>query len=220
MASVERILNYTFNDQGLLKQALQHRSFGGGHYERLEFLGDRVLNLCVAEMVFHRYTKDAEGKLSQRVAALVREETLADVCTELGLAEFIVMAESEEQTGGREKPSILADIVESLLGAMYVDAGTLEPARQFIRTHWEKRIDTVMLLDAKSHLQEHLQAQKLDLPSYQTVESLGEDHNKTFIVQVTSSLGAAQGEGHSKQAAGQAAAESLLKKLGEREENA
>ncbi|MDD9912167.1 MAG: ribonuclease III [Alphaproteobacteria bacterium] len=208
-----KIADYMFENEALFKQALTHKSAEVyPHYERLEFLGDRILNLCVAELLYGAYPKDQEGVLSKRHAALVRTETLAKVAVELGLDKHIVMSTGEEGTGGRSKPSILADVVEATIAAIYLDGG-YQAASQFIQNYWEKRITEGELRDPKSHLQEYLQAEKEPLPTYAVLAEEGQDHSIMFTIEVNTTLGKATGTGPSKQAASQTAAKELLKKL-------
>lgn len=208
-----QIASYTFTKEPLLAEALTHRSVSGAvSYERLEFLGDRVLNLCVADLLYKKYPDEAEGQLAKRHAALVREETLADIAKEWKIAPYIRFGPGEAHAGGKEKASILADVVEALLAVIYLESG-LPAAQSMVEQFWSPRLERVVLTDAKSRLQELLQGQGLELPVYEVVESHGKDHDKTFVIRVCCVLGEANGQGSSKQAASQAAAAMLLAAL-------
>lgn len=212
MHPVEQILDHTFSDKQLLTQALTHSSTENAHYERLEFLGDRVLNLCIAARLYKNYPTADEGKLAKHHAALVRTETLATMAKELGVSHHIILGQGEEQSGGRTKPNILADVMEALIGALYIDAG-YETAAHFINTHWQQIEKNTPLLDAKSALQEHIQQHNQTLPIYTVIATEGEVHDPTYTIEVKTPLGRAEGKGSSKQAAGQAAATALLNQL-------
>lgn len=208
-------LGTTFTSNVLLTQALTHSSTqADAHYERLEFLGDRVLNLVMAELVYQEFPDDAEGQLAKRHAALVREDTLIKVAEKIELAQHIQLGAGEQ---GEVTPSVLADVMEAVLAVIYLEQG-LEVAKPIIRTLWAPHLHTVPLLDAKSELQEHLQGQGLPLPSYDVIGTQGQDHNRIFTIKVTSDAGCAVGQGASKQAASQTAAEGLLIKMGVRQE--
>lgn len=213
MHPVEHILNHTFANKQLLTQALTHSSTENAHYERLEFLGDRVLNLSIAALLYTNYPQADEGQLAKHHAALVRTETLASMAEELGIAEHIILGQGEEQSGGRTKPNILADVMEALIGALFLDNG-YEAAAAFITAHWQPIEKNTPLLDAKSALQEYIQQHNHTLPTYTVLATEGEVHDPTYTIEVKTPLGRAKGAGSSKQAAGQAAAEALLNKLG------
>lgn len=204
-------LDYTFQNPELLKLALTHRSAHKMHNERLEFLGDRVLNLCVAAMLYQNKPQAEEGELARYHAALVREETLAIVAEQWALADDLQLGRFEAAGGGASNQSILADAVEAVLAAVYLDGG-LSPAQQIVQTYWQPLVDTVRTLDAKTDLQERLQAAREALPHYEVIGSTGKDHDKMFTVKVSCAWGCATGQGSSKQAASQAAAQSMLEK--------
>ena len=217
--AAQALLGYQFADQDLLLRALMHRSAAGGaeaqSYERLEFLGDRVLGLVVAEMLYERFPRDPEGFLARRHAALVRKEALARVARRVDLGRHIVMSRGEEDAGGRESDAILSDACESLLGATYLDGG-LGPAAAFIKAHWPKMMEEASAppKDAKTGLQEWAQQRGLPLPVYETVATEGPDHNPVFTIQVSvKGYPASTATGTSKRAAAQAAATSLLETL-------
>ncbi len=198
-------LGYSFKNGKLLEQALTHASAGTPTYERLEFLGDRVLNLLVARMLHEAYPDAPEGELSKRHAALVRQDTLVDVAGSLGVAAVMHVGKGENAA----KPSILADAVEAVLGAMYLDGG-LEPAEALVRTHWQGRLSASGASDPKSELQELLQAGGLALPVYSVVGQEGADHARIFTIEVSCAFGTATAQGPSKQEASIAAARNLL----------
>lgn len=221
-----RRLGYAFHDRRLLDEALTHRSaldrrggrsgFAHGN-ERLEFLGDRVLALVVAEMLQERFPKESEGALAKRHAALVRAEVLAEVAAELALGTALNISDSERASGGAAKPTILADACEALLGAIYKDGG-LAPAAAFIRHHWTARLEAerVPPADAKTSLQEWAQSRGLPLPVYRELERRGPAHAPLFAVEVSvKDRQPASGEGRTKREAERAAAERLLAELGE-----
>lgn len=179
-------LEYEFKDQQLLTLALTHRSKGSKNYERLEFLGDSILGFVVAEFLFMKFPQLAEGKLSRMRSSLVRKETLAIVARELDLSEFLILGEGELKSGGFNRDSILADTVESIIGALYLDAG-FDMASRFIYARFEAQFKGVSedttFKDAKSRLQEAMQKNGLPLPHYDIVETLGEQHNQRFTVE-------------------------------------
>ncbi|WGF86525.1 ribonuclease III [Marinivivus vitaminiproducens] len=212
-------VGYRFRDPGLLSEALTHASAarrataaGKRSNERLEFLGDRVLGLVVADMLIHRFAEEPEGSLSRRHTALVRRETLAEIAGELGLGDWLSVARSEEDTGGRSNPAILADACEALIAAIYLDGG-MEPADRFIRRLWQPRL-TLMIdppRDPKTALQEWAQGRGLELPAYTVRGVTGPPHAPTFEVEVgLPGYVAVTASGSSKRAAEQAAAETLL----------
>lgn len=207
---------HVFNDPRLLEQALTHASTGGADNERLEFLGDRVLGVVIAEMLIRRFPQAREGDLALKLNALVRAETCARVAVQCGLDAAIIMAPSEARTGGRRKPAILGDACEALIAALYLDGG-FAAAERFVHTHWEPLLDEVQgdLRDPKNALQEWAQAQKLGAPTYRLHRRDGPDHAPRFTVQVSiGNLPPAEGEGTSLRAAEQDAARNLFQKVG------
>ena len=213
-------LGYRFSRPELLQQALTHPSLqpgsaGRGPYERLEFLGDRVLGLVVAEMLFHQFPSENEGALARRHAALVRRESLGRVAGDLALGQALSLSRSEEETGGRGNIGTLADACEAVLGALYADGG-LAPAAQLIRRLWTPLMAemTAPPKDAKTALQEWAQARALGLPVYRTLSVEGPPHNPDFLIGVAIEGAAeASGRGPSKRVAEQAAAANLLEQL-------
>jgi len=183
-----RKLDYEFSDKSLLSLALTHRSRGSNNYERLEFLGDSILGFVVADWLYSHYPNLAEGKLSRMRSSLVRKETLAIVARELGLSEFLILGEGELKSGGFNRDSILSDTIESIIGALYLDAG-FDTASDFIHCHFKDQFDSISekstFKDAKSKLQEAMQKQGYGLPNYEIVETLGEQHEQYFTVECT-----------------------------------
>ena len=179
-------MRQTFHSPELYDLAMTHRGVHGEHNnQRLEFLGDRVLGLVVAEMLYDRFPEAREGDLAKRLAALVCKEALAGVAQRIGLGETIILSESELGTGGRGNISNLEDACEALIGALYLDSG-LEAARQFILEHWTPLLAGVHTppKDAKTALQEWAQAQGLPLPEYREVERQGPAHAPAFTIEV------------------------------------
>jgi len=216
--SLRERLGYAFRNPDLLRGALTHRSFGASNNERLEFVGDAVLNCVVAASLYQRFPALAEGDLSRARAALVNQDMLARVARGAGLGNEIRLGEGEHKTGGAARPSILADAVEALLGAVYLDGG-FEAARGVVQHVLGDRLESVgnkpVDKDPKTALQEHLQARGLALPRYAVQKTEGEAHDQTFIVECrVDDLGAAAtGKGTSRRAAEQAAAEAVLAQL-------
>ncbi|HSW04878.1 ribonuclease III [Aquabacterium sp.] len=211
-------LGRRFNDARLLQRAMTHRSFGADHNERLEFLGDAVLNLAVSSLLFERFAGSDEGDLTRVRAHLVREDSLHRAALALGLPEVLRLSDGEARGGGAQRPSILADAVEALIGATYLDGG-FEPAAELVRQLFGELITSTEAdswsKDAKTELQEWLQARKLPVPTYRIVATRGQAHAQTFDVECAApALGVAeQGEGRSRRAAEQEAARRLLAKL-------
>jgi len=223
LAELEEILGYVFQDRLLLEEALTHRSLlneimGGGRRdnERLEFLGDAVLGLIVAEWVMQAYPDELEGELTRLRSALVKEKKLAEVARGLKLGEFLYLGKGEEQMEGRRKRSILADAFEAIVGALYLDGG-LEAVRDFVRRTFGTLLEEVktnqrLLTDAKTRLQELMLALFRRSPVYEVAEERGPDHAKTFVVHLRmNDLTLACGKGRSKKEAEQDAAEQFLK---------
>ncbi len=225
-ADLQRRIGYHFNDITLLQEALTHRSYvnipGQGHlpsYERLEFLGDSVLGICVAEYVFHHYEQYAEGDLTKLKASVVNIHSLTELSRSLELGKYIRLSPEERRAGGDDRPSILSDVFESLTGAIFLD-GDLGQARGWISRvllnnfeRWRRRIEYV---NFKGNLLEYLQARALGMPRYEVLSETGPDHDKMFTVQVyclNRSMGI--GKGSSKKEAEQAAAEIALRRIQE-----
>ncbi len=221
MKSLMSRLGYTFHDETLLKTALTHPSCSGErhipNYQRLEFLGDAVLQLAISRFLFDHYA-DQEGKLSRARARLVCEESLFEASRQYHLGDYLLLSLGEERMGGRERPSILADVMEALFAAVYLDGGYEQAEALILRTldkplH-NHPVNRQLDYDYKSLLQIHTQKENGTTPSYELVARTGEDHCPTFIVRVM--LGErelARGEGHSKQAAQQQAAQAAYNQL-------
>lgn len=198
-------------DQKLLDKALQLSSGGKRPtYERLEFLGDRVIGLVVAEMLYRKFPKEEEGAMAKRFVALTREETLADIARIIGLPDLIKTSENAL----RQNNSVLSDVCEAVMAALYLDKG-LNAVQDFMTPLWKPIIDTEIQIpqDAKSELQEFCQKKFKGLPSYSLIERKGPDHSPLFTVQVQIQTRKALGVGSSKKLAEQNAAEILLKSL-------
>jgi ribonuclease-3 len=216
-AGLEAKLGHRFRNRRLIARALTHRSAGaaaGGSYERLEFLGDRVLGLVIADMLLTRFPEEPEGHLSRRLNAMVRGETLADVARGLDLGAEIRFGMSEAETDA-DNPSILADVCEALIAALFRDGG-LPAARAFIEAEWARRLeaDPTPPRDAKSALQEWTMARGLGFPDYEETGREGPDHAPVFTIRVSvPGHGAADASGRSKRVAEQAAAGDLLSRL-------
>lgn len=222
IAAFENRIGYRFGDGELLERALTHSSAGdrksarNTDNERLEFLGDRVLGLVIADMLVERFPKSSEGELAPRLNALVRKETCADVAREIALGDIMVMSAGEAQAGGRQKEAILGDACEALIAAIYRDGG-LEPARAFIAAHWSQRFDGVRVppRDPKTVLQEWMQGRKLPPPQYRVADKTGPDHEPEFTVIVElKGYAPESGKAGSKRAAEQLAAEAVLRREG------
>ena len=208
---LQQALGYTFIRSDLLEQALTHRSYSAVNNERLEFLGDSVLNCSVARALYDAFPDLPEGSLSRLRANLVRQETLADIAVILKLGEVLRLGEGELKSGGFRRPSILADALESLFGAIFLDAGFNE-AQRVVRGLLDPlvaKIDpTASGKDAKTQLQEILQSRRLPLPEYRLIDTQGEAHDQSFIVEcvLTRPSLSTRGEGKSRRAAEQEAA--------------
>ena len=215
-------LGHDFAHHDLLIQALTHPSVVQGRaprrstpYERLEFLGDRVLGLVVADMLFQRFPAEPEGALARRHAALVRRETLAAVAERIGLPPCLTLAKGEEEAGGRANPGLLADACEAVIGALYADAG-FDVSAAFVRRAWTSLMDAALAppKDAKTALQEWAQGRGKPLPVYAVVGQDGPPHDPTFVVSVgVEGVEPVQGTGASKRVAEPAAAQALLEKV-------
>ena len=218
MDALQSRLGYQFKDSGLLQRAVTHRSFGADHNERLEFLGDAVLSLAVSSLLYERYAGSDEGDLTRIRAHLVREESLHKLALGLDLPQVLRMSEGEARGGGAQRASILADATEAIIGAAFVDGG-YPAAREIVRRLLGELINTsgsdTWGKDAKTALQEWLQARRLAVPSYRIIETRGQAHNQTFEVEcAVPALGLAKrGEGRSRRAAEQDAAKRMLAEL-------
>ncbi len=215
LQALERAIGYRFSDAQLLQQALTHRSAGTPNNERLEFLGDALLNWVIADALFMRQPGASEGELTRLRASLVREPTLAGIARSLGLGDYLRLGPGELRSGGFRRQSILADGLEALLAAIYLDGG-LQAAQPAIlglyREALEHLPDPESLKDAKTRLQELLQGRGLPLPAYEVIEISGQAHQQQFHVRcsVPGALKQAEGQGTSRRQAEQAAAARLL----------
>lgn len=217
--ALQERLGYRFRSARLLSEALTHASAtpGGGRlsYERLEFLGDRVVGLAVARLLLEAFPDEPEGALAKRFAVLVRRESMAEVATDLGLADHIVMAPSEETSGGRRNQATLADVCEAVIGALFLDGG-YGPAEALVERLWQERIaeDRRPPRDPKTALQEWAQARGLALPVYREIRREGPPHAPDFTIEVqVAGTAPESGQGRSKRQAERQAAERLLRRL-------
>lgn len=215
LREVEEALGHRFRDRRLLEEALTHASAAGPGRpcnERLEFLGDRVLGLVVARMLVEAFPEDPEGALGKRLSHLVDRRTLARIARTLPVARALRLSRGEEASGGRRNPGILADGLEALIGALYLDGG-LEAAERFVRRHWRTLVEELVEppRDAKTALQEWAQGHGLPRPEYQLVETKGPPHAPAFLVEASlPGFPPALAEGPSKRRAEQKAAATLL----------
>ncbi len=215
LSALQIRLGYAFRDRALLQQATTHRSFSADHNERLEFLGDSVLNLAVAHLLYAQLSQLPEGDLSRVRANLVKQDTLQDLALEIGLPEVIRLGEGELRSGGRKRPSILADALEAVIGAVYLDGGYSAAQALVERLFRNVEIQPQMQAaakDPKTELQEWLQGRKLALPQYTVMATTGAAHRQTFEVacEVRELRQSQRGMGPSRRAAEQAAAAALL----------
>lgn len=218
LSRLQDALAYRFQDVGLLEQALVHSSATSKRSksnERMEFLGDRVLGLLLADMLLAAYPNEDEGEIAYRFTALAQRDALARVADIVGLADHLTLSTGEHLTGGRENPGLLADAVEAIIAAIYRDGG-LDAARTFVAAHWTEmmRENRRPPKDAKTTLQEWAQGRSLPLPKYTIVGREGPDHQPVFTVEVAvKGQNPIRGDGANKRAAEQAAAEALLSKM-------
>ena len=219
LSRLERRLGHTFQNQELMLLALTHRSFAGRNNERLEFLGDAILNFVAGEALFERFPQAREGQLSRLRARLVKGETLARLARGFDLGEYLRLGSGELKSGGFRRESILADALEALIGAIYLDAG-MDVARARVLDWLTNELDGLTLVDTnkdpKTRLQEFLQSRAVELPRYEVVDIQGEPHCRTFFVQCEIALltDKTQGQGASRRIAEQVAAAAALVALG------
>ena len=211
-------LGYTFKDRSLLRHALTHASSLKIQetYERLEFLGDRVLGLIVAELMYRQHGTEQEGRLSARHSAIVRGDKCADVAQMLGVGDMMQIGPTECKQGVHLTRSILGDVMEALIGAVYLDGG-IEEARSFVLRHWDSVLNNPdnTLKDAKTFVQEWILARSKALPIYELVSRTGPEHKLVFVVKLTvDRFGEAEGQGRSKQTAEMAAAQNFITSKG------
>ena len=217
-AKLSRQIGYEFKDTGLLKQALTHRSAAKQHNERLEFLGDAVLGMIIARELYDKFPQVPEGKLTRMRSTLVKGDTLAELARESDVGELMNLGPGELKSGGHRRSSIIADAMEAIIGAIYLEAG-LEQTEQVVLHLWKSRINKLdpneHPKDAKTRLQEFLQSRKLPLPVYEVVKITGKDHAQTFVVhcQVVNLNSPLEGVGSSRRKAEQQAANLALETL-------
>lgn len=224
LSEVCRLLGASFNDKLLLDTALTHRSYvheasdhEGGDYERLEFLGDAVLELALSHLLVERFPSLGAGDLSKIRAAAVNKKSLSLLARELGLGHYVRLSRGEKLTAGREKSSILSDVFESVIGAMYLDQG-FDAALSFVREQFKDifkgRTDRILTFDYKTRLQELTQAEFRATPNYRLVSATGPDHDKIFVVEISvNSRILGSGSGRTKKDAEQSAAQSAFLEL-------
>ncbi|CAN7639090.1 ribonuclease III [Aquipseudomonas alcaligenes] len=219
LSRLERQLGHTFQDQGLMTLALTHRSFAGRNNERLEFLGDAILNFVAGEALYERFPQAREGQLSRLRARLVKGETLALLARGFELGEYLRLGSGELKSGGFRRESILADALEALIGAIYLDAG-MERARERVLAWLHNELEGLTLVDTnkdpKTRLQEFLQSRACELPRYEVVDIQGEPHCRSFFVECEIALlnDKTRGQGASRRIAEQVAAAAALVALG------
>ncbi len=217
---LQTLLGHSFRDPDLLSLALTHPSAlakgrkGRGDYERLEFVGDRVLGLVISEWLYQFYRQADVGRIASRYNELVRRETLAEIALEIGLDRCLIMAESERGTGGATKPAILADACEAVIAALYLEAG-LDVARDFVRRFWRDRMAGLKQAprDPKTEIQELAHANGMEPPKYTVLAMDGPDHAPLFTIEAACGLGTATAQGASKKEAERAAARQLLQQV-------
>lgn len=219
LLSLQKKIGYTFNDTALLTLALTHRSFSGRNNERLEFLGDAILNFAAGEALFQRFPQAKEGQLSRLRSRLVKGETLAVLARGFGLGEYLRLGSGELKSGGFRRDSILADTTEAIIGAIYLDSN-MDVARERVLAWLEGQFSELTLVDTnkdpKTRLQEFLQSRGADLPLYDVIDIQGEPHCRSFSVQCQVNLlnEKTQGQGASRRIAEQVAASKALILLG------
>lgn len=219
-------LGLSFDNADLLAQALRHRSSGKLNNERLEFLGDSILNLAISDYLYRHKPEATEGALSRLRASVVREETLAQVARRIGLGDYLVMGSGELKSGGHRRDSILADALEAIIGALYLDQG-FAPAHDWVQSLFDDELtslpDAQQLKDAKTQLQEYLQRDRQPLPEYEVLEQTGQAHKQTFEVACRVNFRddpfATRASGSSRRRAEQTAARRMLKTLRDRHDN-
>ena len=218
MTTLQKQIGYAFKKPELLKQALSHRSYHGENNERLEFLGDSILNFVIAEALFDKFPEAEEGQLSRLRAALVQKATLAKIAGRLNLQNHLYLGAGELRSGGAQRSSILADAVEAVIAAIYLDSDFTR-CRYCILSWFEPDLTGLSLSDiakdAKSNLQEWLQARQISLPEYELIDTLGKDHAQTFIVRcfIKALDCSMEGRGSSRRQAEQEAAGKILQML-------
>ena len=222
---IEDILEYSFSDASLLEEALLHPSIsnkkkesgGSYNYERLEFLGDSVLGVIIAELLMNKYPLEKEGNLAKRHAALVRGESIALVGKKINVGKYIKMTQGEESMGGRENSNNIENALEAIIGAIYLDGG-IDKAKEFITTHWVDLVDSMKTppKEEKTALQEWAQARGFPIPEYKVIESKGPSHSPVFEVEVhVQGFDPVKASGESKKKAEKNAAKCVLSLINE-----
>jgi len=212
---LQRQLGYQFKDTTLATLALTHRSYSEKNNERLEYLGDSILNFTIAEALYKKFHRAKEGELSRSRSSLVKGATLAEIAREMKLGDYLYLGIGERKSGGHKRASILADVVEALIGAIYLDSD-ISSCQKRILCWFDARINTISIdanqnKDPKTRLQEWLQSQKLPLPDYELIEISGQAHNQTFRVRChIESFKPVTGVSHSRRGAEQNAAQQIL----------
>lgn len=220
IASHDRLqvnIDYHFNDTELLSAALTHRSVGKGNYERLEFLGDAILGMVIADALYKKFPDATEGELSRMRARLVRGESLTRLAQRISLGDYLSLGQGELKSGGFRRASILADAFEALLGAIYLDSD-INRCRLFILQQFDELLENVSpdeaVKDPKTRLQENLQSRQMPLPEYEVIATEGEAHEQTFTVECrVNTIDPVQASGSSRRKAEQAAARLALESL-------
>lgn len=221
LKKLQDILGHEFENSSLLEEALTHPSTDAhakdehSNYERLEFLGDRVLGLVVAEMLLKNFPEEREGDIAKRHTGLVQTDALAEIAKKIELGGFLSLSVGEQKSGGRKKKAVLADAMEAVLGALYLDGG-LQPPKDFIHKHWHNTMQSYDIppMDAKTKLQEWAQRHGLPLPQYVLLERSGPDHAPVFDMEVrVKGHPSHSGTSNSKQSAQKHAAQNMLNYL-------
>lgn len=218
MEKLFQAIGYTFNNQDILKEALTHRSIGSKNNERLEFLGDSILGFVIGAEVYRRFPNAREGELTRIRSSLVKGETLALIAKDFQLGQYLSLGSGEKKSGGHRRKSILADALEAIIGAIYLDVGFDETQACILRWYQE-RLENIILEDShkdpKTQLQEWLQAKKMPLPEYTVISIEGESHDQVFKVSCKIELldDAVESQGSSRRRAEQAAAKIVLEKI-------
>ena len=215
---IQKEIEYNFQDEDLLRIALTHSSTGEAeNYERLEFLGDRVLGLVIASLLFKKFPDEKEGDLAKRLASLVQGETLAELSQQISLGDYIILSVAEREAGGSENAHILADVFEALIGALYLDGGYNE-CKRLIETQWKDVFYTMKTppQHPKTAIQEWAQAQGLPLPLYEIIEQSGPDHAPVFEIELSvKGYDPVRGSGRSRAEAEKAVAELFMQGIQE-----
>lgn len=213
-----RVINYDFTNKELLKQALSHRSAGKNNNERLEFLGDSILNMVIATALFNKFPEESEGNLSRLRAYLVKGETLASIALNIGLGDYLILGQGELKSGGFRRESILADSLEAIFAAIFLDSNIEQSQSTILNLFNDLLIDDLLankIKDAKTQLQEYMQSKKLPLPIYNLTKVVGNEHEQKFYItcSIPSIDATAKGHGSTRRRAEQSAATKLLSML-------